>query len=62
MEAYIVLLNLVSHGWATFSDFTNLLGWEVWKQSEAQRIVAHINSKLPALSEEWIEVVEETDA
>ena len=55
MEAYIVLLHLVSQGWATFGDFTNLLSWDVWKQSEARRIVAHINSKLPALSEEWEE-------
>lgn len=53
MEAYIVLLHLVSQGWATFTDIRYLLGWDVWKQSEAIRIMAHINKRLLALSEEW---------
>ena len=43
MEAYIVLLH---QGWATFTDIRDLVGWDVWKQSEAQRIVAHINNRL----------------
>ena len=51
MEAYIVLLHLVSQGWATFRDIRHLIGWEVWKQSEAQRIIAHVNQKILALSE-----------
>jgi hypothetical protein len=53
MEAYIVLLHLVSQGWATFRDIQDILGWETWKQAVAINIVAYINSKLPALSEEW---------
>ena len=35
MEAYIVLLHLVSQGWATFKDIEYLVGWDVWKQAEA---------------------------
>ena len=62
MEAYIVLLHLVSQGWATFSDIRDLLGWEIFKQAEARRIVAHINSKLPALSEEWDEDIPRINA
>ena len=62
MEAYIVLLHLVSQGWATFSDIRDLLGWEIFKQAEARRIVAHINSKLPALSEEWGEDIPRINA
>ena len=51
MEAYIVLLHLVSQGWATFRDIRHLVGWDVWKQSEAQRMIVHINQKILALSE-----------
>ena len=53
MEAYIVLLHLVSQGWATFRDIQDILGWETWKQAVAINIVAHINAKLPDLSEGW---------
>ena len=62
MEAYIVLFHLVSQGWATFSDIRDLLGWEIFKGAEARRIVAHINSKLPALSEEWDEDIPHINA
>ena len=62
MEAYIVLLHLVSQGWATFTDIRDLVGWDVWKQSEAQRIVAHINNRLPKLSEEWGEEIPHINA
>ena len=62
MEAYIVLLHLVSQGWATFTDIRDLVGWDIWKQSEAQRIVAHINKKLPALSKEWGEEIPHINA
>lgn len=55
MEAYIVLLHLVSQGWATFGDIRYLVGWDVWKQSEAIRIMAHINQKILDLSEQWDE-------
>ena len=55
MEAYFVLLHLVSQGWATFKDISCLVGWDVWQQSEAQRIIAHINQKILALSKAWDE-------
>ena len=45
MEAYIVLLHLVSQGWAKFADIRDLLGWEIFKQAQGH-IVAHINEKL----------------
>ena len=35
MEAYIVLLHLISHGWANFTDIRDLLGWGIYKQAEA---------------------------
>ena len=57
MEAYVVLLHLVSQGWATFRDIQDILGWETWKQAVAINIVAYINSKLPELSEEWGEEI-----
>ena len=57
MEAYIVLLHLVSQGWATFRDIQDILGWKTWKQAVAINIVAYINSKLPELSEEWGEEI-----
>ena len=62
MEAYIVLLHLVSQGWATFSDIRHLVGWDVWKRSEAQRIIAHINHKILALSEVWDEDIPRINA
>ena len=62
MEAYIVLLHLVSQGRANFTDIRDLLGWEIFKQSEAQRIVAHINHKLPKLSEAWGEDIPQINA
>ena len=43
MEAYIVLLHLVSQGWAMFSDIRHLVGWDVWKHGQAIDIIAHIN-------------------
>ena len=62
MEAYIVLLHLVSQGWAKFADIRDLLGWEIFKQAHAGHIVAHINEKLFALSEEWGEDVPHMNA
>ncbi len=55
MEAYIVLLHLFSQGWANFTDIRDLVGWDVWKQSEAQRVIAHINHRILSLSEAWDE-------
>lgn len=62
MEAYIVLLHLVSQGWAKFSDIRDLLGWERFRNGHAQLIIAHINNKLPTLSEEWDEEVPHINA
>lgn len=62
MEAYIVLLHLLSQGWATFSDIRHLVGWDVWKQSEAQRIIAHVNQKILTLSETWGEDIPHINA
>ena len=62
MEAYIVLLHLVSQGWATFSDIRDLLGWERYRQGHGQSVIAHINNKLPTLSEEWGEEVPHINA
>ena len=62
MEAYIVLLHLVSQGWVIFGDIRYLVGWDVWKQSEAQRIIAHINQKILALSEAWDEDIPRINA
>ena len=57
MEAYIVLLHLVSQGWAKFSDIRDLLGWDLHRTGVGLNIIAHINQKLIALSEEWGEDV-----
>ena len=62
MEAYIVLLHLVSQGRATFSNIRHLVGWDVWKRSEAQRIIAHITHKILALSEVWDEDIPRINA
>ena len=62
MEAYIVLLYLVSQGWATFTNIRDLVGWDVWKQSEAQRIIAHINQRIIALSGTWNEEIPQINA
>lgn len=62
MEAYIVLFHLVSQGWATFSDIRHLVGWDVWKRSEAQRIIAHVNQKILDLSETWDEDIPRINA
>ena len=62
MEAYIVLLHLVSQGYASFADIMHLLGWKRYYQAVAQRIVDHINRKLPALSKEWGEDIPQINA
>ena len=62
IEAYIVLLHLVSQGWAMFSDIRPLVGWDVWKRSEAQRIIAHVNHKILDLSEVWDEDIPRINA
>ena len=62
MEAYIVLLHLVSQGWANFADIRDLLGWEIFKMAVAQRIVGHINEKLFVLSDEWGEDIPHINA
>lgn len=62
MEAYIVLLHLVSQGWAKFSDIRDLLGWERYRQGHGQSIIAYINERLPELSKEWGEEVPHINA
>ena len=39
-----LLLHLGSRGWATFRAIRHLVGWDVWKRSEAQRIIAPCKS------------------
>lgn len=55
MEAYLVLLHLVSQGWAIFGDIRYLVGWDVWKHGQAIDIMSHIHQKILALSETWDE-------
>ena len=62
MEAYIVLLHLVSQGWATFTDIRDLVGWDVWKQAQAIGIIAHINHKILDLAEAWNEDIPRINA
>ena len=62
MEAYIVLLHLLSQGWAKFSDIRDLLGWDFFKMGVAISIIGHIDSKLSSLSEEWEEDVPHINA
>ena len=64
MEAYLVLLHLVSQGWATFADMKKILGWEEpgFRQGHAKNIVAHINEKLIQLSEDWGEPIPRINA
>ena len=57
MEAYVVMLHLVSQKRAKFTDIRDLLFWDVWKQAEAIRVMAHINHRLLDLSEEWGEEI-----
>ena len=53
MEAYIVLLHIVSQGWANFTDIRDLLGWDEFERGIALDILVHINERLPRLSQEW---------
>ena len=62
MEAYIVLLHLVSQGWANFKDIEYLLGWDGWDREEAIDIVAHINHRILDLSEAWDEDIPRINA
>ena len=62
MEAYIVLLHLVSQGWAVFRDIQYLLGWDVWNRFGAKDIIAHINHKILDLSEAWDEDIPRINA
>ena len=62
MEAYIVLLHLLSQGWANFADIRDLLGWGIFKMAVAQRIIGHINQKLFDLSDKWGEDIPHINA
>lgn len=61
-EAYSVMLHLVSHKTAQFTDIRVLSFWDQWKQSEAIRIMAHINHRLLELSNEWGEDIPRINA
>ena len=64
MEAYLVLLHLVSQGWATFPEMKKILGWKEpgFRRGQAIDIVGHINQKLIQLSEEWGEPIPRINA
>ena len=53
VEAYNVMLHLVSHGSGQFTDIRVLSGWDQWKMAEAIRVMAHIDGRLSELSKEW---------
>ena len=53
VEAYSVMLHLVCHKTAQFTDIQVLCFWDQWKRSEAGRVMAHINHRLTELSNEW---------
>lgn len=57
VEAYIVMLHLVSHKSAQFTDIQTLCFWDQWKMAEAIRVAAHIHYRLLELSEEWGEEI-----
>ena len=52
VEAYSVMLHLVSHKTAQFTDIQVLSFWGQWKRSEAGRVMGHINHRSLKLSEE----------
>ncbi len=62
VEAYIILLHLVSAKKARFVEIQTLLFWDEWKMAEAIRVVAHINHRLLELSEEWNEGIPRINA
>ena len=62
VEAYIVMLYLVSHKSGQFTDIQALSFWDQWKQSEAIRVMAHINHRLSELSNEWGEDIPHINA
>ena len=62
MEAYIVLLHLVSQGHANFTDIQYLLGWDEFQRGPALDILVHINERLPDLSSEWSEEIPHINA
>lgn len=62
VEAYSVMLHLVSNKTAQFTDIQTLSFWDQWKHSEAIRIMAHINHRLLELSNEWGEDIPRINA
>ena len=62
MEAYIVMLHLVSQKAAQFTDFRDLLSWDEFDGDEALQILKHINQRLLALSKEWDEEIPRINA
>ena len=62
VEAYSVMLHLVCHKTAQFTDIQVLCFWDQWKQAEAVRVMAHINHRLLELSNEWDEDIPRINA
>ena len=62
VEAYIVMLHLVSQKSGQFTDIQVLCFWQQWKHSEAIRVMAHINDRLSELSNEWGEDIPHINA
>ena len=57
MEAYIMMLHLVSQKWAYLTDIKDLLFWEKFELSGAVKVLEYINDKITELSDEWGEVI-----
>lgn len=55
VEAYIVMLYLVSHKSGQLTDIQVLSFWDQWNRREARWVMAHINHRLLELSEKWKE-------
>ena len=55
MDAYIVMLHLVSQGWTNFTEINKLFSWSHFKMGHTYRIVGHINRTIKRLRKEWNE-------
>lgn len=62
VEAYNVMLYLVSHKSGQFTDIQTLCFWDQWKMAEAIRVMAHINHRLLELSKKWSEDIPHINA
>ena len=62
VEAYIVMLHLVSNKSAQSTDIQTLCFWDKWRRYEFKHIMGHINHRLLLLSEEWDEDIPRINA